>query len=132
MGNQLAVSPQNQFFSYGGDPANSFYDVNGSGNSSVQGFRPTRIGNPLAKWETNVTTDIGFEAGLLNNKIGIKIDWYSKNTEDLLYNPELPGTAGSATPPYINIASMSNSGLDMEFYMINGDTGLTEGRSDHC
>ncbi len=115
MGNQLAVSPQNQFFSYGGDPANSFYDVNGTGNSSVQGFRPTRIGNPNAKWETNVTTNVGFEAGLLNNKVGVKFDWYQKKTKDLLYNPQLPGVAGDASAPFINIASMTNSGLDMEF-----------------
>jgi TonB-linked SusC/RagA family outer membrane protein len=114
MGNQLAVSPQNQFFLYGGDPGSAFYDITGSGNSSVQGFRATRIGNPDAKWETNITTDIGFEATLLNNKIGIKFDWYQKNTKDLLFNPELPGTAGLADAPYVNIAQMTNKGLDME------------------
>jgi hypothetical protein len=114
MGNQLAVSPQNQFFSYGGDPATSFYDINGTFTGSVQGFRPTRIGNPNAKWETNETTDIGFEAGLLKNKIGLKVDWYQKKTKDLLYNPELPGTAGVASAPYVNIAQMTNKGWDIE------------------
>lgn len=115
MGNQLAVSPQNQFFSYGGSPGTSFYDINGTMTSSVQGFRPTRIGNPDAKWETSENANVGFEAGLLENKIGIKLDWYSKKTKDLLYNPELPGTAGSADAPYVNVASMSNSGIDIEF-----------------
>jgi len=115
MGNQLAVSPQNQFFSYGGSPSTSFYDINGTSNSSLQGFRPTRIGNPNAKWETNETTNIGFEVGMLNNKLGIKFDWYQKLTKDLLYNPQLPGVAGGADAPYINVASMTNSGLDMEF-----------------
>ena len=114
MGNQLAVSPQNQYYSYGGDPAFSFYDINGTFSSSVQGFRPTRIGNPDAKWETNITTDIGFEAGFLNNMIGVKFDWYSKKTKDLLYRLELPGTAGDAEAPYVNVAAMSNTGVDME------------------
>lgn len=114
MGNQLAVSPQNQFYSYGGDPSRSFYAINGSFSSSAQGFRPTRIGNPNAKWETNVTTDIGFEATMWNNRIGIKFDWYSKKTKDLLFAPELPGTAGAASAPYINIAAMSNKGIDVE------------------
>jgi len=129
MGNQLAVSPQNQFFNYGGSAAQSYYDVNGTGTSSVQGFAPTRIGNPDAKWETNVTTDIGFEAALFNNKIGLKVDWYSKKTEDLLYNPELPGIAGGATRPYVNIASMSNKGLDLELSYRNqwGDFGFDGG-----
>jgi hypothetical protein len=47
--------------------------------------------------------------------VGIKFDWYAKNTKDLLYRIELPGTAGAAEAPYVNVASMSNKGLDMEF-----------------
>ena len=114
MGNQLAVSPQNQFYSYGGDQGSSFYDINGTFTGSVQGFRPTRIGNPNAKWETNVTTNIGFEAGILENKLTVKFDWYQKKTKDLLYRVELPGTAGGAEAPYVNIAAMTNKGIDME------------------
>ena len=112
MGNQLAVDAANQFYTYGGDPESSYYDINGAFTSSVQGFRPTRIGNPDAKWETNVTTDFGFEATVLNSKIGVKFDWYKKKTKDLLFNPELPGTAGAAIQPYINIAAMTNTGID--------------------
>lgn len=126
MGNQLAVSPMNQFFNYGGDPGLSFYDINGTFTSSVQGFAPTRIGNPDAKWETNITTDIGFEASFLNNKIGLKFDWYSKKTKDLLFNPEVPGTVGAADVPYVNVASMSNTGVDIEVSYRNqwGDLGF--------
>ncbi len=126
MGNQLAVSPQNQFFLFGGDASTSNYDLNGTGTSSLQGFRPVRIGNPDAKWETNITTNIGFEAGLLDGKILVVFDWYTKKTQDLLFNPEIPGTAGAATAPYINIASMLNKGVDMELTYRNnwGDFGL--------
>ena len=114
MGNQLAVSPENQFYSYGGNPGMSFYDMNGTFTSSVQGFAPTRIGNPNAKWETNTTMDFGFEAALLKSAITIKLDYYDKKTKDLLYPVELPGTAGLATAPYVNIASMTNTGVDAE------------------
>lgn len=126
MGNQLAVSPQNQFYNYGGSPATSFYAINGQFSASNQGFRPTRIGNPDAKWETNVTTDIGFEATILNNKIGIKLDWYEKKTKDLLFAPELPGVAGAASAPYINIAAMTNKGVDGELSYTDkwGDLGF--------
>ncbi len=129
MGNQLAVSPMNQFYTYGGDPANSFYDIGGTFNTSAQGFRPLRIGNPDAKWETAVNSNIGFDGGILNNKIGIKFEWYSRKTKDLLYDPELPGTAGSASQPFINIASMTNSGIDMELSYKNkwGDFGFDGG-----
>jgi outer membrane receptor protein involved in Fe transport len=126
MGNQLAVAPINQFFLYGGSADQTFYDLNGTGTGSLQGFRPVQIGNPDAKWETNITTNIGFEAALWNNKVSIVFDWYTKQTEDLLYNPELPGTAGNASPPYINIASMSNKGIDFELSYKNnwGDFGF--------
>ena len=126
MGNQLAVSPYNQYYSYGGDAAYSFYDIKGSFTSSVQGFAPTRIGNPDAKWETNETIDIGFEGSILNNKIGIKFDWYQKKTKDLLFNPELPGTSGVASAPYVNIAQMTNKGIDAELSYKDkfGDLGL--------
>jgi len=126
MGNQLAALAGNQYFLYGGGPDQSFYDIGGAGTSSVQGFRPTQSGNKDAKWETNVTTNIGFEAQLLNNKFGIVFDWYMKKTEDLLYQLELVGTAGNATTPYLNIAQMENKGVDMELSFRNnwGDFGV--------
>jgi len=114
MGNQVAVDARNAFSLYGGEASTSFYDISGAGTSSLQGFRPTRIGNPDAKWETNESTDIGFEAMLFKGKLGIVFDWYSKQTKDLLFNPELPGTAGAADVPYVNVASMSNKGIDAE------------------
>ena len=125
MGNQLAIDPANQYYLYGGEASTSNYDLNGTGTSSLQGFRPVRIGNTDAKWESNITTNIGFET-VLWNKIGIVFDWYTKETSDLLYQLTLPGTAGSATPPYVNVASMMNKGVDMELTYKNtwGDLGF--------
>jgi TonB-linked SusC/RagA family outer membrane protein len=126
MGNQLAVSSVNQYFAYGGNAGSSFYAIDGSTGGSTQGFRQTRIANPDAKWETSENANVGFEASLLKSKIGIKFDYYSKKTKDLLYNPELPATAGSADAPYVNVASMSNTGIDMELSYKDkfGDVGL--------
>jgi TonB-linked SusC/RagA family outer membrane protein len=115
MGSQISLSSQNQFYLYGGAPDVSFYDINGIMTGSIaQGFRPTRIGNPDAKWETAVSTDLGFESTLFSDKLTFVFDWYLKQNKDLLYQLELPGAAGSATAPYINIATMKNTGLDME------------------
>ncbi len=119
MGNQGALDSENQFFLYGGSASTSNYDLTGSGTSSLQGFRPTRIGNPAAVWEANTTTNIGFDAGLMDNKIEVIFDWYNKVTDDLLYNPELPGTAGAATVPFVNIAEMENTGIDLQLIYRN-------------
>lgn len=113
MGNQLPVSTDNQFYLYGGSPSTSYYDLNGTTNSSLQGFRPTRIGNPNAQWETNVTTNVGVDFTLFNNKFEVIFDWYSKVNQDLLYNPEIVGTAGAASAPYVNVGEMKNTGIDL-------------------
>jgi TonB-linked SusC/RagA family outer membrane protein len=126
MGNQLPVSTSNQFYLYGGDASRSFYDINGTSNASVLGFRPTRIGNPDAKWETNVTTNVGFDAVLFDRKFELVFDWYTKDSKDLLFTPELPGTAGAASAPAVNVGEMHNSGIDIQFIyrQIWGDFSL--------
>ncbi len=123
LGNQFSLSPMNAFLTFGGNPAASFYDLSGTGNSSVTGFYPSRIGNPDIKWENTKITNIGFDARFLNNSLGITFDWYRKNSQDLLFNPALPGTAGTAEQPFVNIASMRNSGVDLElnYYKSWGD-----------
>jgi TonB-linked SusC/RagA family outer membrane protein len=126
MGNQLAVSPTNQFIAYGGSQSVTYYDINGTSTSSVQGFAQSRIPNKDAKWETNITTDIGFDASILNNKIGIKVDLYNKKTKDLLFPLEYPGADGAAEVPYLNIAAMTNKGIDADLSFKNkwGDFGF--------
>ncbi|MCX2739526.1 SusC/RagA family TonB-linked outer membrane protein [Pontibacter anaerobius] len=112
MGNQLNVDPPNAFTTFGADRNLSYYDIGGTNNSTAEGFRQSRIGNPDAKWETVTNSNIGFDATLLNGKIDVTLDYYRKEIDDLLYNPELPGTAGGATRPFVNIAQMKNNGFD--------------------
>ena len=114
MGNQIAILPSNNYSFYGGSVGDSNYDLNGSGTGSLQGFRPTQKGNPDGKWETVVNTNIGFDAGLFDNKLQLTIDWYTKKSQDLLYQRPLQGTEGALTAPYVNIAEMKNSGIDVQ------------------
>ena len=113
-GNQFSISPQNAVFLFGSLIGGSYYDLYGTFISSVKGFYPIQTGNPDATYETATITDIGFDAGLFYNKVTFIFDWYSKNASDLLYNPEMPGTAGTSAASFVNIASMKNSGIDME------------------
>lgn len=89
------------------------YDLGGANTSTNPGLALTGIGNPAAKWEENTTINIGFDGTLFNNKIDVIFDWYTRRTKDLLYRDRLPATVGSATPPFINIGSMKNSGIDL-------------------
>jgi TonB-dependent starch-binding outer membrane protein SusC len=114
LGNQFALSPMNTSYIFASSPDASYYDLNGTGNSSLPGFYALRLGNPDATWETNTTTNIGFDARLLKNTIGIVFDWYQKETRDLLFLPDLPESVGNAAAPFMNVAAMMNSGVDLE------------------
>ncbi|MFC3417306.1 SusC/RagA family TonB-linked outer membrane protein [Algoriphagus hitonicola] len=114
MGNSNPVPATNQFSTFGGDIGASSYDIAGSNSSAVIGFRRTRIGNPNTQWETAVTQNIGFDGTFYNGRLDVIFDWWKKDTKDLLFQLPIPQTAGSnATPPFINIGEMSNSGLDL-------------------
>jgi len=127
MGNQGALDTQNQYSLYTSSVSTAGYDVAGTYTSAVTGYRPSRIGNPNAKWETNVTTDVGFETTLFNDRLSFVFDWFLKQTKDLLFRVERPAQAGNATAPYINIAEMENKGFDLELgYRDNfGDLGFS-------
>jgi TonB-linked SusC/RagA family outer membrane protein len=113
-GNQLAISPYSDNYLFKGEVGSSYYDINGTFNSSVQGFYPYTLPNPYTKWETNRSIDIGFDSWFFMNTLGLKFDWYSSEAEDLLFPVENPGTAGTASASYANVASMSNKGIEVE------------------
>ncbi|SEL39031.1 TonB-linked outer membrane protein, SusC/RagA family [Aquimarina amphilecti] len=75
------------------------------------GLAPTQLGNPALKWEKTTQVDIGLDFGFLNNRISGEIDYYVKDTDDLLLNEPVPGTSGF---PNItrNVGEMKNRGFE--------------------
>lgn len=113
MGNQMNVDPGNAYTTFNFDKGSSYYDISGSGSRINLGFRQGHIGNPDAKWESNVNSNIGLDATLFKGNLEFTFDYYRKDVRDLLYTPELPGAAGQPSPPTVNIAKMKNEGIDM-------------------
>jgi TonB-dependent starch-binding outer membrane protein SusC len=97
---------------YGGDRGATFYDITGSNTSIVAGFRQTSIGNPNLKWEEDRSQNIGADLSFLDNQVNVVLDLYIRTTNNLLFDPALPATAGFASPPIVNIGSMENRGID--------------------
>ena len=115
MGNSNNVDPFNQFSLYNANRARTFYPIQGQNSGVDEGFAQSRIGNPDAKWETSETFNIGFDASFLNNKLEVILDYWTKDTRDLLYTVPLPGVTGNyAAAPSVNIASMLNKGVDIQ------------------
>ena len=115
MGNQR-INPANQFDAYVGGPGSSNYDITGSSNSTIQGFQQSFVGNPNGKWETNTTTNVGFDATLFGGRTELIVEWYNKSTSDLLFRLPAIATAGAGAatnPAFFNVASMKNTGIDL-------------------
>lgn len=110
-GNQLI--PSGRIVSqFGGGRGDTFYDVGGTNTSIEAGFRQTSLGNPDIRWEESRSTNIGADVSLLDGKIDLVVDVYERETDDLLFDPPTPGTAGTANPPIVNIGKMRNRGID--------------------
>jgi len=78
---------------------------------STQGAYPSRLANPLVKWETSEQTDIGFDATVLR-KLNISFDYYIKKTKDWLITVPILATAG-ADAPLINGGDVKNTGIEL-------------------
>lgn len=110
-GNQLIPSGRIAA-QFGGGTGETFYDITGSGGSIAPGYRQISLGNPNLRWESNRSQNVGADMVLFNGNINFVIDVYRRNTDNLLFDPALPGTAGSAAPPIVNVGKMKNTGFD--------------------
>jgi TonB-linked SusC/RagA family outer membrane protein len=96
-------------FGTGVDVSN--YDLNGTGNRTVTGFEQSSTGNPKLKWESTAVTNIGFDA-VLAGGWNVMLEWYKRDTRDMIYNVELPLELGAVGRQAQNIGQMTNTGFD--------------------
>ncbi|WP_460945660.1 SusC/RagA family TonB-linked outer membrane protein [Spirosoma daeguense] len=64
------------------------------------------------KWETTEQLDFGIDAGFLNNRFQLTLDYYIKNTRDLLNTVQLPSGFGF-TSTIRNVGEIQNKGLEV-------------------
>lgn len=81
----------------------------------------SNVGNSGLKWETVKTLDVGYELGVLKNKLTLEVDLYRKTTTDLLLNATLPPTTGFSTAVK-NIGELRNDGLEITINSYNINT----------
>lgn len=112
-GNNRTVLPTNAYNLFGTNFGNSYYDINGTSTSTVQGFFATQIGNPFTTWEKDKMTNVGVDATILDNKVDFNFEWYNKVTNGLLYPAQLPATVGAVIYPTVNVADVTNKGVDI-------------------
>lgn len=82
-------------------------------NTINTGKALTSLGSENLKWETARQFDIGLTLGFLNDRFGLKVDYYQKITDDMLFNVSVPQASGFSSSR-INIGEMLNKGWDFE------------------
>ena len=97
-------------------PQYDLYSVSSSYNED-SGALISSIGNKNLTWEKTFTTGIGLDAGFLQNRLRITLDYYLKNTDNIMYNVPVTGITG-VTKVWRNIGKMKNRGYEVS---IGGD-----------
>lgn len=88
----------------------------------VAGTQPSRIANPDIRWETTTQTNVGIDFGFLAGRFNGSIDYFIKNTDDLLLNLPLPGSTGFNSI-LTNVGKVKNSGIELQLNTTNVNAG---------
>ena len=98
----------------------STYAFDQLGANKVSGFYVSRFPNEDVKWEEVNMHNVGIDLRAFKNKLSLSVDYYIKDTKDLLYAIPIPPSVGisvnnfDAVNPEVNIGTMRNTGVDIE------------------
>jgi len=99
------------------------WDIASGGNIDGGGLETVAFANPNLKWESTSQLSVGLEYGFVNNRIRGSVDYYYKNTNDLLIQIT---SAQPAVQPFVwtNLdADVINQGIELfvEADILTGD-----------
>lgn len=94
----------------------SLYENYGS-YMDISAIKPSSLQLGNLKWETTRSNNFGIDLGLFDDKYVFDINFYKKNTKDLLF-PDYPvsSTSGFSTLAFKNAGEMNNDGWEVNFY----------------
>ena len=101
--------------------ARRWYSSRGAYNNS-SAIIPASIGNPFLTWEKSHSKNIGLSFSILNNRISSEMDFYIKDTKDLLYARTIPATTGFTQIPS-NMGGVKNTGFEFLLNTVNIKSG---------
>ncbi|GAA5521017.1 SusC/RagA family TonB-linked outer membrane protein [Aliifodinibius salicampi] len=82
------------------------------GGSFVQSFGPVSNPNPNLKWEETSEYNIGVDFGLLNERLSGTIEYYQKNTDDLILEIEVPVPPNLFPTSFLNVGEIESKGIE--------------------
>ncbi len=112
LGSISNINVTNPYTLYNSNIGNSYYDISGNSNTPQMGFYNNQLGNPGAIFEGDIIGNLGLDATILNNKIDFSIEYYKKKVSGLLYQAPILIFYGAASPPFVNVGNIQNTGVD--------------------
>ncbi len=93
----------------------------------LSGLEPSSAKNDNIQWEETSTLDIGLKSAFFNNRILFNVNYYEKQTDNLLINVPLPTQAGIGflgfnTVISRNAGKVENKGFEFDLTTVNFKT----------
>ncbi|MEX0312535.1 MAG: SusC/RagA family TonB-linked outer membrane protein [Allomuricauda sp.] len=85
----------------------------GTGEQQSIGVTFRDFPNPELQWETTININAGLDFGLFNNQLTGAINYYQRNTEDMII-PAVPANSSGVNPININGGDVENKGIEVE------------------
>jgi len=101
--------------------ANYLYTSPGGVNVPVGAVSTVNMANPNLRWERQRSVNLGFDFSLKGGRISGAVDYYIRNTSDLLVNRALPNITGFASV-VTNLGKVDNSGFEFSLNTENMKT----------
>ncbi|MCU7552652.1 TonB-dependent receptor [Chitinophagaceae bacterium LB-8] len=100
-------------YQYSAAIASNINYVSGTDQQKWFGSIQTAYASPNIKWENTKTFNVGLDLGLLHNRLNLTADYFIKETDDVLLNVPIPGSAGSVSNPVVNAGTLRNKGVEI-------------------
>lgn len=82
------------------------------------GYNAINIENPNLQWEKLVEVNPGIDASLFGGRVNLSVDYYQRNSNDLLLNVPIPSVSGFETA-LVNKGAVRNEGFELEMLTRN-------------
>ncbi|MDR1454984.1 MAG: TonB-dependent receptor [Tannerella sp.] len=80
--------------------------------SNYTGYWANSVPTPNVQWEKTNQYDIGLEFSVLDQRLNVTLDWFLKDTKDLLNRKNIPDYNGGGTF-WVNQGQVKNRGIDV-------------------
>ncbi|HEU4455413.1 MAG TPA: SusC/RagA family TonB-linked outer membrane protein [Longimicrobium sp.] len=89
----------------------TFAPATGGGDQS--GVTPQSLGNPDLGPERSGEFEVGFDAGLLDDRVGVELTYYDKRTNNAILERDIPPSSGFSGRQFINAGEIRNTGVEL-------------------